>query len=81
MVSEGVGFFSRVEMYSIRYIIRDRNRFNLLYIPLTKYEAITKATITHEQINVLDFDGDNCNDEIDYSMDQCIQDNILKVTI
>ena len=46
---------------------------------LAEYTAVEKVTITHEQINVLDFDGEACNNEIDYLMDQCIQDRILNV--
>ena len=46
---------------------------------IAEYAAVERVTVTHEQINVLDFDGEPCNNEIDYLMDLCIQDKILNV--
>ena len=41
--------------------------------------AVEKVSVTHEQINVLDFDGEPCNDESNYTLDQCKHNVISKV--
>ena len=43
--------------------------------------AVEIVSITHEQINVLDFDGEPCNGERNYTLDQCKINNITKVNL
>ena len=41
--------------------------------------AVEIVSITHEQINVLDFDGETCDSESNYRLDLCKNDVIVKV--
>ena len=42
--------------------------------------AVEKVSVTHEQINVLDFDGEPCNGESNYTLDLCKRNIITKVS-
>ena len=44
-----------------------------------KYAAVAFARINHESIELLNYDGKNCNDSKDYNYDNCKQNYIHKV--
>ena len=44
-----------------------------------KYEEIYEASVTHESIELLNYDGKNCNNDGEYNYDKCKQDYIYKV--
>ena len=56
-----------------------------LWAPITgsllklKYDEIYHAAVTHESIQLLHYDGMNCNNDGIYNYDQCKQDYIYKV--
>ena len=46
-----------------------------------KYANIVKARVNHESIELLNYDGKNCNDSKDYNYDDCKQNYIHKVCL
>ena len=46
-----------------------------------KYADIAQARVNHESIELLNYDGKNCNDRKDYSYDNCKQNYIHKVCL
>ena len=44
-----------------------------------KYKDVIKARVNHESIELLNYDGKNCNDSKDYNYDNCKQNYIHKV--
>ena len=47
--------------------------------PAGLYSEFSKMTVEHEILNVLNYDGELCIDNTNYSYDQCRQDIIFKV--
>ena len=45
----------------------------------SRYEEIYEASVTHESIELLNYDGKNCNNDGEYNYDKCKQDYIYKV--
>ena len=45
----------------------------------SKYNEIYHASVTHESIQLLNYDGMNCNNDGKYNYDKCKQDYIYKV--
>jgi hypothetical protein len=45
----------------------------------SKYDEIYHASVTHESIQLLNYDGMNCNNDGKYNYDKCKQDYIYKV--
>ena len=44
-----------------------------------KYTELYSLYVTHESIELLNYDGENCNNDREYSYDKCKQDYIYKV--
>ena len=44
-----------------------------------KYADLYKASVTHQSIELLNYDGKNCNNDGDYNYDQCKENYIYKV--
>ena len=44
-----------------------------------KYEEIFVASVTHESIELLNYDGKSCNNDGEYNYDKCKQDYLYKV--
>ena len=44
-----------------------------------RYADLYRAAVTHESIELLDYDGKHCNNDNEYNYDQCQQDYIYKV--
>ena len=44
-----------------------------------KFKNIQSATVTYESVNLLNYDGKPCNDDIQYNYDDCKQEYIYKV--
>ena len=44
-----------------------------------KYKDVIFARVNHESIELLNYDGKNCNDSKDYNYDDCKQEYIYKV--
>ena len=45
----------------------------------SKYSDLSQASVTHESIQLLTYDGKNCNNNKGYNYDKCKQDYIFKV--
>ena len=45
----------------------------------SRYEEIYEASVTHESIELLNYDGKDCNNDGEYNYDKCKQDYIYKV--
>ena len=46
-----------------------------------KYKDVIFARVNHESIELLNYDGKNCNDSKDYNYDNCKQNYIHKVCL
>ena len=44
-----------------------------------KFKNIQSASVTYESVNLLNYDGKPCNDDIQYNYDECKQEYIYKV--
>ena len=44
-----------------------------------KYAELSSVYVIHESIELLNYDGENCNNDREYSYDKCRQDYIYKV--
>ena len=45
----------------------------------SEYDEVQRASVTHESIELLNYDGKNCNNDVEYNYDKCKQDYIYKV--
>ena len=45
----------------------------------SKYADLYAASVTHESVELLNYDGKNCNNDGEYNYDKCKQDYIYKV--
>ena len=48
---------------------------------VAEISTVERVSVTHELINVLDFDGEFCDKRNDYLLDQCKQNQIQEVQI
>ena len=44
-----------------------------------RYADLYVASVTHESIELLNYDGKHCNNDDEYNYDQCRQDYLYKV--
>ena len=44
-----------------------------------KFKNIQSASVTYESVNLLNYNGKPCNDDIQYNYDECKQEYIYKV--
>ena len=45
----------------------------------SEFDEVQRASVTHQSIELLNYDGKNCNNDVLYNYDQCKQDYIHKV--
>ena len=83
MVREGikeVGVVSKATTFGTLYLHQE----GTLSAPIpgslkSEYDEVQQASVTHESIELLNYDGKNCNNDVEYNYDKCKQDYIYKV--
>ena len=82
IVSEGIyGVYIYSKAFDVLYLHKEGTFSSL--IPgsqlSARYADLYAASVTHESIELLHYDGKHCNNDAEYNYDQCKQDYIYKV--
>ena len=82
MIREGISEFAFKSKNIVVAFLHQRGLYRTDMMPESAVEiaAVEKVSVTHEQINVLDFDGEPCNGERNYRLDVCKRNIITKVS-
>ena len=81
LISEGISEFKFKSRNTIVALLHGKGLYRSDMMPESAVEisAVEIVSVTHEQINMLDFDGEPCNSESNYTLAHCKMNIITKV--
>ena len=84
IVREGISlFFIRSKVFDTLYLHKEgtllASMSGLISSVSVKYADLYRASVTHESIEQLNYDGKHCNNDAEYNHDKCKEDYIYKV--